>query len=487
MLPLCDSTLPTLARRIEVPTYDRASLRASIVHIGVGSFHRAHQAVYLDELACAGLTDWGVTGVSLRTRWLQEALTKQDGLFSVVERECGVDRARIVGVMGEYLYSPDDPRAVVDRLAGPETRIVTLTVTGDGYGPQASWTDPLISALARRRVAGLGGFTVLSCDNLADSGAAACRALLERAAERDETLARWIFRNVTFPDTMVDRITPGTDDALRVHLATSFGVHDRAPVAAEPFRQWVVQDAFCQGRPPLEDVGVQVVSDVTPYKLIKTRLLNGTHTAIAYLGWLAGFRMTAELTENATLRAFITELMRREIAPHLPSVPDMDLEDYMDSVLGRLSNGSVADPLERLCRRGSTKVPAYLVPPLADAARAGRPAPLLSLALAGWFQYLRGTDLHGRPIAIEDDRRDDLQRLALRGGTDPLPLLGTSGLFGSLGNDPRVRHQVRGALRDLQHGVEPAISRRLARADRAVALVIPRQSRSVEHEGGLIS
>jgi mannitol-1-phosphate/altronate dehydrogenase len=496
MMRLSQSTLPFLSDRLPTPTYDRASLRPSIVHIGVGGFHRAHQAVYLDELARAGETEWGEVGVSLRTRDLRSALDGQDGLFSVVEQGSGGHSARVIGSMREYLFGPDDPWLVVDRLADPSTRLLTLTVTGDGYSVDAhaapartpeSWTEYVVAALARRRSAGLGGFTVLSCDNLADSGGAARRALLARAGARDETLARWIDRNVSFPDAMVDRITPGTDDAVRRLVADRFGVHDRAPVAAEPFRQWVVEDTFCAGRPPLEDVGVRMVSDVTPYKLIKSRLLNGTHTAIAYLGRLAGHRTTAEFLSDPTMRAFASGLMRDEVAPVLPTVPGMSTDAYVDSVLDRLSNPFIADPLDRLCRRGSTKVPAYLLPSLADAAAQGRRAPLLSLALAGWLRYLRGRDMEGRRIVVEDARSEELQERALRVGTDPAPLLELEDVFGPLAGDPWITHQVRSALRDLDHGVHGAVRRRLVAGDRHARPLVPSQRRPHERVPGAIS
>jgi mannitol-1-phosphate/altronate dehydrogenase len=249
-------------------------------------------------------------------------------------------------------------------------------------------------------------------------------------------------------------------------------------VATEPFTQWVVEDAFCAGRPPLEDVGVQVVTDVTPYKLIKTRLLNGTHTAMGYLGWLAGHRTTAEVVADPTMRAFLGEMMRNEVAPFLPHVPDMDCESYVAMVLDRLSNETIADPLTRLCRRGSTKVPAYLLPSLLDAREQGRPAPLLTLALAGWFRYLRGTDLHGRPIDITDVLLDDLHARALRGGMDPAPLLSVPGVTDALRGDAGLRRDLARALRDLENGVRPAIEQRLSRALEGT-VPIPRRTPSV--------
>ncbi|MCW2813072.1 MAG: Mannitol dehydrogenase domain protein [Nocardioides sp.] len=484
MLPLSDTTLRRVSRRVDVPRYDRSRLVPSIVHLGVGGFHRAHQAVYLDDLARRGATAWGEVGVGLRSPGVRSALSGQDSLFTVVQRDSDGASARVVGAMCDYVYGGDEPQRVVERLADERTRIVTMTITGDAYrvgadgtldhtdpevardladpGSPRTWVGHLTEALARRRQAGDGGFTVLSCDNLADSGATTRAALVGYARLRDETLARWIERHVSFPDSMVDRITPGSDDALRDLVAREYGVRDRLPVATEPFTQWVVEDDFCQGRPPLEDVGVQVVGDVAPYKLVKTRLLNGAHTAMAYLAWLAGHRTSAETVADPVLRAFVVQLLRDEVAPLLPRVPGMDADAYVDTVMARLDNVAVADPLARLCRRGSTKVPAYVLPSLVEARAQGRPSPLLTLAVAGWFRYLQGTDLEGAPIEVTDARLEALQPVALRGGTDPRPLLDAMGAAADLRADGALVQDLTSALQDLELGVRTAVRRRLS-------------------------
>jgi mannitol 2-dehydrogenase len=509
MLHLSDSTLPALARRLEVPQYERDLLLPSIVHIGVGGFHRAHQAVYLDDLARLGSTQWGEVGVGLRSPRMRSALLAQDRLFTVVEHDSRGESARVVGALRDYLFAPDDPRAVLTRLADPHTRIVSMTITGDGYNvdsggsfrhaapgvlhdlrhPEAptTWFGYVCEALSLRRRAGLGGFTLLSCDNLADSGATARTALLTFAGLRDETLARWIERNVSFPNAMVDRITPEPDEALRRLVARRFGVHDQAPVATESFTQWVVEDAFCQGRPPLEDVGVQVVTDVSPFKLIKTRLLNGTHSAMAYLGWLAGYRTTSELVGDPTMRAFLTQMMLTEVAPLLPRAPGIDTEAYVSTVLDRLGNQTIADPLARLCRRGSTKVASYLLPSLLEARRLGRPAPLMTLALAGWFRYLRGTDLQGHPIEITDAMLGELQPLAVRGGCDPRPLLNKRSVMGPLADDLTLQRDLRAALRDLESGVVSAVASRLGGAESKGISLVSAPHVALDAETDLIS
>lgn len=482
---LSNDALQALERRpVAVPTYDRGALRRSIVHVGVGGFHRAHQLVYLDKLARSGNLDWGETGVGLHTPTMKQALRPQDGLCTVVERGgSGKERATVVGAMPDYLFAPDDPQAVLARLADAETRIVTLTVTGDGYRRDAcgetgedptslrvtgsgalptTWFGYVVAALARRRAEGLGGFTVLSCDNLADSAGAAQDAVVGLAETMDPGLASWIRRHVSFPGSMVDRITPVPGDAAARLVAHRYGVSDRAPVLTEPFSQWVIEDAFAAGRPPLEDVGVEFTSDVAPYKRMKSRLLNGTHSAMAYLGHLAGHRTTAEVMTDPVMRSYLDRLMRDEIAPLLGSLPGVDLAAYRATLLDRFANQHVSDPLTRLCGRGSTKVPAYLLPSLVDARDAGRPAPLLTLAVAGWFRYLEGQDLAGRPIDVVDSRRDELMPLARTRRGDPTALLGVRDLMGTLKEDPWVRRELTSALLDIERlGPQGAMARRL--------------------------
>jgi mannitol 2-dehydrogenase len=470
-MKLSDATVRQFADRLDVPTYDRSSLRPAIVHIGVGGFHRAHQLVYLDSLARLGNREWGEIGVGLRCGRMKQALLPQDCLFTVVERERGEATARVVGAMRRYLFGPDAPHVVVDRLADPRTRVVTLTVTGDGYNLDSSgefredspdvradlrsptspttWFGYVVAASTRRRTAGLPGFTVLSCDNLPDGGAAARTAVVSFAEAQDPSLAAWIDRNVTFPNSMVDRITPSPDAALVSDFSLRYGVTDQAVIATEPFSQWVIEDDFCQGRPPLEEVGARLVSDVTPYKIAKSRLLNGSHSAMAYLGYLAGHRTTSEAMADACMHLFLQELMRQEVAPHLPAVPGVNLEDYQATLLQRFANDSIGDPLSRLCGRGSTKIPSYLLPSLVERRRRGLRAPLLTVALAGWFRYLRGFDMNGRPIDVQDARAVDLGRRARLGGTHPVALLRDPSIMGPLARDAVVRRDVAHALADI--------------------------------------
>ena len=482
--PLTASTLASFGDGVTLPTTDRAALVPAVVHLGVGGFHRAHQAVYLDDLARLGHHGWGEVGVGLRSPAMRDALAPQDWLYTVVERSRDRDAARVVGSMVGYHYAPDDPEAVLAVLADPRTRVVTLTITGGGYPvdengafrtddaevradlsrPQRPVTafGYLVAALGRRRAAGLPGFTVLSCDNMPDNGAASRTAVLGFARAHDPGLAAWIDDHVSFPNSMVDRITPGTDDGMRRLVAERFGIVDRWPVITEPFTQWVIEDRFSNGRPPLELVGVQFVADVAPYKLMKTRLLNAGHSALGYLGFLAGgCETTSDAMANPVIADYLSALMRQEIAGLLPAVPGVDLAAYQRTLLERLANPRISDQLSRLCGRGSTKMPAYLLPSLIEARRQGRPAGLLTLAVAGWCRYLRGVDRTGAVIDIRDVRRDILQPLAA--APDLGPLLRHEAIFGRLGYDVEFVGRLESAIRDIdEYGPTATIADHLA-------------------------
>jgi fructuronate reductase/mannitol 2-dehydrogenase len=433
-----------------------------VVHVSVGAFHRAHQAVYFDDLARTGVTDWGVVGVGLRRPEMRRALRAQDGLYTVVERGAGADRARVVGVMCRYLLAPEERGLVLDALADPRTRLVTLTITGDGYADRRtdSAVAHLVEGLARRRRAGTPPFTVLSCDNIPENGEVARRAVLAAAATREGRcpgLTAWIDEHVAFPSSMVDRITPQTTVADRRALEREFGVRDQWPVVTEPFSQWIVEDRFSNERPPLERVGVRFVDDVRPYALMKTRLLNGSHCALGYLGCLAGHVRIDEAMRDPALASYVERLMLDEVAPLLEAVPGIDLRAYVAELLGRFANPRIGDRLARLARRGSTKLPTHVLSSIGEARAAGRPHPRLTLAVAAWCRYVRGVDERGEPLVIDDPQADRLRALALAGGGDPRPLLAEASIFGPLGRDPGFAAEVERALATLDaHGARAA-------------------------------
>jgi mannitol 2-dehydrogenase len=489
-VPLSEKTLALHAGRIRVPTYDRAALTPSVVHFSVGGFHRAHQLVYFDDLAEQGDTDWGVVGVGLHSPAMRDALRPQDHLYTVVERSCEGERARVIGSMVDYRFAPDSPETVLELLTDARTRLVTMTVTGNAYridadsgefrpdaAVRADLADPrhprslfgyIVRALDLRRRSGMPPFTVLSCDNMQQNGEAARAAVVGFARLLDEDLARWINETVAFPGSMVDRITPSTSLADRDAIARRFGVDDRWPVVTEPFSQWVMEDAFCNGRPPLEDVGVQFVPDVGHHELMKTRLLNASHSAMGHLGTLAGHARVHEVLADPVLRRYVSRLMAEEIGPLLPCPAGIDLTQYQHSLLQRFADPAIGDGLDRLCRRSSSKVPLYLLPSLRTALAEGRPTELLTLAVAGWCRYLQGVDLRGRPLVLQDEHADELLALARAGGTDPRPLLGLRSVFGDLGDDPVFAAALGDALREIEaHGVRTATARALDRLDRA--------------------
>ena len=489
--PLTAATLGDLPAAVSVPGYDRSALVPAVVHIGVGGFHRAHQAVYLDDLARCGESGWGLVGVGLLRPQMGEVLDAQDGLYLVVERSAEVDRARVVGSMTRYVFAPQDPEALLAVLADERTRLVTLTITSSGYRLDlhtgefdaddelvaSDLDDPshpetvfgyLVEALHRRRRSGAGPFTVLSCDNMRSNGTAARTAVTSFARLRDPDLAAWIEDRVSFPSSMVDRITPSTTAAERDAIAAATGVDDRWPVITEPFSEWVVEDDFCNGRPPLEQVGVRFVPDVAPYEVAKTRLLNAGHVALGHLGGLAGMRTVDEVVADDVFRAYLVALMCREIAPSLPPVPGVDLEAYQRTLVERLANPRMGDQLARLRRRSASKIPLHVLPSVQAGLDAGRPVRLLALAVAAWLHHLRvgdhgGHGAHGsHGSASEGPVVARLTALAQAGDGDVRPLLAERRVFGDLGLDLRFTGAVQEALDLLERcGPREAISHHL--------------------------
>jgi mannitol 2-dehydrogenase len=479
-------TLSACAELVPAPTYDRSSLTVGIVHFGVGAFHRAHQAMYLDRLMNSGdALDWAICGVGVMEadRATQAALEPQGYLYTLVEKNNdGGYEPRIIGSIIDYLYAPDDPTAVIERLTDEGTRIVSLTVTEGGYSiddvtgefnprtpaverdlrPRSvpsSMFGLVTEALAQRRERGLAPFTVVSCDNLPGNGRLAARAFTGFARLRDPELADWIEERVCFPNSMVDRITPATTDADRDEVRSRFGIEDRWPVVCEPFAQWVLEDTFSCGRPPYESVGVQVVDDVEPYELMKLRLLNAGHQGLAYFGRLCGYEFAHEAAQDPLFRKFLRGYMDREATPTLEPVPEVDLDEYKHTLIERFSNPEIRDTIARLCAESSDRIPKFLLPVVRAQLRRGGELERSAAIVASWARYCEGVDEHGQQIDVVDGRRDLLMALAARQRDDQLAFIAERQLFGDLIENERFVDAYRSALESLrQRGARATLS-----------------------------
>ncbi|WP_460754657.1 mannitol dehydrogenase family protein [Myceligenerans cantabricum] len=456
---MADGALTALAA-----TYDRSGITPGIVHVGVGGFHRAHQAMVVDDLLRrGGHRDWGICGVGLLPgdARMRDALAAQDNLYTlVIKHPDGSLEHRTVGSIVEYLLAPDDPEAVLERMADPATRIVSLTITEGGYNfdqvtgefdtatpavvadavpgaVPATVFGYVVEALARRRARGIPPFTVMSCDNVQGNGEKARTVFSAFAAMRDPELAIWIRDEVAFPSSMVDRITPVTTDADRELVRDRIGVEDRWPVVAEPFFQWVLEDEFPLGRPEWTDAGVQLVDDVEPYELMKLRLLNASHQAMAYFGYLAGHRYAHEATVDPAIAALLRGYMEAEATPTLRPVPGIDLDDYRATLLERFGNPEVRDTLARLCMESSDRIPKWLVPVIRERLAAGGDVRLSAAIVASWARYAEGVDEDGQPIDVNDRLAEILVPRALSQRSDPLAFLRDPSLFGGLVDEPR--------------------------------------------------
>ncbi|OLF84840.1 MULTISPECIES: mannitol dehydrogenase family protein [Marinobacter] len=457
-MKLNNSALDQLSPEVSVPAYERSNLRQGIVHIGVGGFHRAHEAVYTHQLLQAGGSpDWSICGVGLREgdRAMHQVLSAQDHLYTLIE--LGADRTNTLSVIGSitgFMFAPEEQDAVIEKMVSSEVKIVSLTITEGGYNvddntgrfnenhpdvlhdlenPQQPRTvfGYLTEALCRRRERNLPPFTVLSCDNLPENGQVARSALLSFARLRDADLAGWIGEKVSFPSSMVDRITPGTHDKHRQWLKDNYDLEDGWPVICEPFYQWVLEDDFCNGRPEWEAVGVQFTDDVAPYERMKIRLLNASHSAMAYLGYLSGYRYTHEVMADDRFSRFIRSFMDEDVTPILGEISGIDVPAYKQTLVERFSNPQMGDELARLCMDGSSKIPKFLVPTVQTLVNEGRPLSRVAMIIASWALYLRGKDEKGQPHEINDPMAPRLQAAVEDRANLTPELLGMADLFGT--------------------------------------------------------
>jgi mannitol 2-dehydrogenase len=470
--PLSNATLASLPQGAPGPTYDRSRVGVGIVHFGVGGFHRAHEAMYLDRLMNQGLAlSWGICGVGVMPadQRMREALSAQDGLYTLmVKNPDGTIEPTVIGSIIEYLFAPDDPEAVIERMADPKVQIVSLTVTEGGYNfnavsGQFDETNPdvvhdlqpravpktsfglITEALNRRRQRGVTPFTIMSCDNIPGNGDAAKRSFAAFAALRNPDLGAFV-REMRFPNSMVDRITPVTKDEDRAELKEKFGIEDRWPVVCEPFAQWVLQDSFAGERPPFEEVGVQVVEDVEPYELMKLRLLNASHQALCYFGYLAGYRLVDKVCQDPLFARFIRAYMDREATPTLAPVPGIDLDQYKQNLIERFSSAAVSDTVARLCAETSDRIPKFLLPVIRENLRLGGEITLSAAVVASWARYAEGVDEQGEPIKIVDQLKESLSANARRQREDPLAFIANRDVFGDLVDDERFTKAYLSAL-----------------------------------------
>lgn len=457
-----NSYFPSVAQ----PTYDRSRLTPGIVHIGLGNFHRAHQAVYLDDLMAMGeAQDWAILGAGVREgdARMREALLAQDCLSTVIELDPAGKSARRVGAMIGFIEVTPDNSALIAAMARPEIRIVSLTVTEGGYFIDAATGsfDPtdediahdaahpdaprtafgaILAALRARRTAGIPAFTVMSCDNLPGNGHVTQAAVVGLARLSDPAFADWVDGNVAFPNGMVDRITPATGPRERA-LAASFGLTDPVPVTCEPFRQWVVEDHFPMGRPAWEKVGVTFTPHVHAYEAMKIRILNGGHAVIAYPGGLMDIEFVHEAMANPLILGLLDKVEREEIIPYVAPVPDVDLAQYYTTIRARFSNPEVADTERRLCLDGFNRQPKFIVPSLRDALSAGGAIDGLTLVSAMWCRYCAGTSDSGATIEANDPNWDQLQALSLQARENPSVWLGMAAVYGDLSHNSRLQER----------------------------------------------
>ena len=461
MTKLSAATLGSLPAQVLAPHYSRADIKPGIVHIGVGNFHRAHQAVYLDDLFNKGLSrDFALVGAGVRAAdaAMRSALQGQDWLTTVVEQEAHASSAHVTGAMVDFV-TPGDSAALLAAMAKPEIRIVSLTITEGGYyiSPATQRFDPnhpdiaadarnfgapktafgvIAAALKQRRDSGGKPFTVMSCDNIPGNGHVTENAVTGLAELVDPSLAKWIRANVAFPNAMVDRITPATTDRERNMLLRQWGVEDAWPVFCEEFKQWVIEDHFSDGRPALEEVGVTFTQDVAPYELMKIRILNGGHAAIAYPAALLDIHFVHEAMEDAQIAAYLEKLTKSEIMPTVPPPPATDLEDYRLLIARRFANPKIADTISRLCLDGSNRQPKFILPTARARLDKSGSAAGLALVSALWCRYAYGTSESGKTIAPNDESWDRLQSHARRAKNDPKAYLEMTDIFGANASDP---------------------------------------------------
>jgi mannitol 2-dehydrogenase len=472
-MTLDNATLGRLT--VDKPSYHRDEISIGIVHFGVGGFHRAHQAMYVDRLLEMGLAeDWGICGVGVMTadRKMADVMAAQDGLYTLLlEKPDGTRDARVIGSIVDYRYAPDDPESVIELLAAPSTRIISLTITEGGYNIDNLDVDGVhvfglvAQALARRRDRGIASPTIVSCDNIEGNGDVARHAFTTYADRVHPGLGDWMGTHTRFPNSMVDRITPVTTPDVVAVVENEFGLADQWPVVAEPFTSWVLEDDFSDGRPPLEKVDVLMVDDVTPYELMKLRLLNASHQSLCYFAYLAGYRLVHDAAGDPLFAEFLRAYMDTEATPTLKPVAGIDLSDYKSTLIERFANPGVKDTIARLCFGSSDRIPKWLLPVVRENLRTGAPVRLSAATVASWARYAEGVDEQGEPIDVQDQLADTLVPLAKSQRENPTAFIENTAVFGDLASDPRFVEAYGWALDSLHRDGARATLETLLRKD----------------------
>jgi fructuronate reductase len=481
------STLAHLPTSVRRPDYDITAIKQGIVHLGIGAFHRAHQAVYVDDCL---KTDplWGITGVSLRSADTANALQPQDGLYTIAVTDSDEVKHRVIGSVRDVLVNEASSAQLLQRMTAPETGILSTTVTEKGYchdpatgdlnqghpDIQADLANPsnphsaiglITEALHLRRSAGLKPFSILCCDNLPNNGPTVARIVSQYADLLDAGLGRYISENVAFPATMVDRIVPATTDTERHAISKALGVTDAWPVATEPFSQWVIEDHFTLGRPAFETAGAEMTKHVLPFEHMKLRMLNGSHSTLAYLGYLAGHETVADAIADLPFRRLIDDLMTKEVMPTLLMPASVDVAAYRDALLARFSNRGLKHRTWQIAMDGTQKLPQRLLGTIRDRLNKGQSIDHLTLGVAGWMRYVIGRDEKGQPIDIRDPMAEQLSQIAAAHGHDfeqyAAALFRISKVFGTdLPLDPRFAIPTTTHLRGLlKHGARATLAR----------------------------
>jgi len=448
----------------KIPKYDNTSISAGIVHFGVGNFHRAHQAVYLNRLFNKGLDkNWGIVGAGVMPydEKMREALENQDYLFSVVEQSANDNNFEVVGSIIDYL-SVNDKLAIIEKLSQENIKIVSLTITEGGYfidystglfddkNPSIiedakSLENPktvfglILAALKRRKENNIEPFTVMSCDNIPHNGVVTKNTLVGLANMIDNNFADWIKQNVAFPNGMVDRITPATTQRERDSIVNNFQVSDEVPVFCEDFIQWVLEDNFPLGRPALEKVGVEFVEDVTPYENMKIRILNGGHAVIAYISGLLDIDLSYEAMRDPLVLEYLRKVEKDEIIPNVPAVPNTNIAQYYKKIEERFSNPKIEDSIRRLCLDGTNRQPKFIIPTIADCIKNNIDFKGLALESALWCRYCYGTTESGATIEANDPNWDELHDIALKAKDNPTLWLDMKSIYGEIGMNSKFR------------------------------------------------